>query len=70
MDMWQLLWAVTSGLVVLSTFMVKRWMDKMEAKLEGKLDAVLCSERHSRSEVTSDKLFRHRHATTGEVIVP
>jgi hypothetical protein len=69
-DVQQLLWGITSFLVVLLGFFVKRWMDKMEAKLELKLDAIMCEERHPKLELACEKLFRHKHATTGEVIVP
>lgn len=76
MDNWQLLLGVNAILITSLGFFIKSWIGKMEKKLDGKLDAVLCGERHERSSVSCDKLFRHRHAPSlpdsrgGEVIIP
>ena len=71
------LWGACSVSAGVAVFFVKIWIgrlakdiEKMEAELAKKLDAILCDERHTRVESTCDKLFRHRHANTGEVILP
>jgi hypothetical protein len=50
--------------------------DKMEERIEEKLDATLCVERHDKSTDSCKQLFKHKHAPCfpdgrgGEVIIP
>jgi hypothetical protein len=76
MDITQVLIAVNSFLLLVLGYFIKGWIAKMEEKLEKKLDATLCDERHPKSVSNCEKLFRHRHAPCfpdghgGEVIIP
>jgi hypothetical protein len=65
----QTLWGINSILLLVLGFFIRGWITKMEKKIEAKLDAVTCTERHELSSEKCEKLFRHRHATTGEVII-
>ncbi len=83
MDNAQLLWGINTVLLVILGFFVKIWIArlsadaaKMETKVEGKLDLLLCVERHGISTTACAKLFGHRHSPCqpdgrgGEVIMP
>jgi len=72
-----ILWAACTTSAAVAVYFVKIWinrlardLEKMEAKLEGKLDKILCDERNSKLEISCDKLWKHKHAGTGEVILP
>jgi ABC-type nickel/cobalt efflux system permease component RcnA len=71
------------GLFAIVSFFVRDWMktkdkkdDEIAHKLESKLDAVLCRERHGRSTDENEAMAHHKHApvrpdgTGGEVIHP
>jgi hypothetical protein len=83
MDTGQILWGVNTVLLTVIGVGLKMGLnrlakdfDKMDERIEEKLDSVLCGERHAASTADCEKLFRHRHAPTGdsgrggEVIIP
>lgn len=74
MDTGQMLWGLNTILLGSLGFFIKNWMseqtkqfDKMEARLDKKLDAITCVERNTDMKKECEKLRRHRHApVTGE----
>ena len=83
MDDARLLWGINTALLAILGFFVKIWIKrlsddaaKIEAKIENKLDILLCTERHGASIESCEKLFRHKHAPVtadgrgGEVVIP
>ena len=77
----QILWSLNSFLLVVLFFFVKIWLsnlsrdlDKMEKRIDLKLDKLTCTERHSDMKSSCEKLRHHRHspvtgALGGEVIM-
>lgn len=83
MDVTQMMTSGVAALVVIVGSLLKvglnaleKKLDAQDRKIEGKLDALLCVERHETNVVSCEKLFKHKHAPTytdgrgGEVIVP
>ena len=74
METGQMLWGLNTLLLAVLGFFVKTWManqtkqfEKMEARLDRKLDAITCVERNASVKVDYEKLRQHRHAPiTGE----
>jgi len=71
---WQLLAGINTILLAVLGFFIKSWVTKLEKRLDGKIDVILCGERHGSTEKSCDILFHHRHAPVhpdgrgGEVI--
>ena len=78
----QILWGLNSFLFVICFFFVKAWfaalgkvIDKMETRLNLKLDAIVCVERNSDVKLDCARMTHHRHAPVradgsgGEVIL-
>ncbi len=70
MDFQQILWGATSILVVIVGFFTRMWIAETREALKTKLEASICVERNGRLERDLTVLFRHKHASTGEVIIP
>ena len=68
MDTTHLLWAVNSLLIILLGFFIKSWINSVEKRLALKLDTAICEERDGHHCREIDKLEKHKHASTGEVI--
>jgi hypothetical protein len=68
LDMTHLLWAVNSLLIVGVGFFIKSWIGSVESRLEAKLDKTICEERDGHHCKEIEKLEKHKHASTGEVI--
>ena len=78
----QILWGLNSFLFIICFFFVRVWinslgktMDKMEMRLNLKLDAIVCVERHSDMKAACAIMTKHKHAPVtpnglgGEVII-
>ena len=70
MDNPQLLWGINSALIVALGFFIRIWISRLEKDIEKKVDLIMCTERHGDSTQKCATLFRHRHASSGEVIIP
>jgi hypothetical protein len=66
----KVLWILNSLLIIALGFFMKSWINSVEKRLEKKLDAALCDERNERHCLEIDKMQKHKHASTGEVILP
>lgn len=82
MDVTQMMTSGVAALVVIVGSLLKiglntleKKLDTQDRKIEGKLDTLLCVERHETNVASCDKLFKHKHALTyadgrgGEVII-
>ena len=78
----QILWGLNSFLFIICFFFVRIWinslgktMDKMEMRLNLKLDAIVCVERHNGMKDACTSMAKHKHAPVtknglgGEVII-
>lgn len=70
MDNPQLLWGINSALIVALGFFVRIWISRLEKDIEKKVDTIMCTTLHGVSVQQCATLFRHRHASSGEVIIP
>lgn len=76
-----MLWGLNTILLAVLGFFVKNWIsaqaiqfDKMEKRLDQKLDSITCTERNSAMKSECKSLKHHRHAPItgdkgGEVII-
>jgi hypothetical protein len=89
MDTQTLVWILTmlvmiiGGLLTVLGFFIRGWISKTDKKIEatdvkldGKLDKILCGERHEDTKEKLAELWKHKHAPIyqegrgGEVITP
>ncbi len=69
MDNPQLLWGINSALIVALGFFIRVWINRLEKDIEKKVDVIMCAERHGDTVQKCSILFKHRHASSGEVII-
>jgi hypothetical protein len=66
MDITATLWGLNSGLIIVLGFFMKKWINDLERKIDGKADKTTCDKTHD----ILDK-YAHSHAlsgTSGEVV--
>lgn len=68
----QILWGLNSFLITILFFSVRIWivslnkaLEKMEKRIDMKLDAALCLERHGEIQKGCAAFYRHKHAPSG-----
>jgi len=69
MTVTQLLWGLISFLFVISFFFVRYWLINNEKNLDKKMDKDVCEVLHKDVRGRTNTLFKHEHASSGEVII-
>ena len=73
----QVLWGGLTLLFALLLFALKVWVsnirtliERVDLKVDSKINSAQCLERYNLVKTDCQNLHKHKHASTGEVIIP
>jgi len=65
----QLLFLFMSGMFAVLFFAIKSWISKVDTKIDLKVNETHCHERNEKIKEDCKTLFKHQHASSGELII-